>query len=682
MRRRPLLAALLLAALATACGPVVEVAPTAPADLAEPQQTSVVLDADGGVLAELHAEQDRELVALEEVPEVLVAAVLAVEDPRFYDHGGLDGQALARALLTNARQGTIAEGGSTITQQLAKNAVTGDARTVGRKLEEASVALQLEAELGKDGVLERYLNTVYLGNGAYGVAAAARRYFGAEIGELDLGAAALLAGLLSAPSRNDPYAEPERAEAARGRALEAMVREGVIDRARAEEVAAEPLGVGPAPVVGRRDAPYFVDLVVDRLEHDPAFEALGDTPAERADRLFRSGLVVETTLDPAWQEAAEAAVAATVGEPDDPAAAIVAIDPATGAVRGLVGGRDWDDATDPSARFNLATTAARQPASVLKPVVLAAALERGWSLGDHLPAPASLELPADPPEEPDAWEVANHRDHDYGLATLREAVTLSMNTPFAALVDELGPETIASLAADLGVTTPLEARRTLALGVHEVTVLDVATVQATLAAGGVHRRPSVISSVRDAEGQVLYEREPDPGRRVLDPAVAWQVTRALEGVVAAGTGERGDIARPLAAKTGTSQDNVDAWFAGYTPDLAAAVWMGFPEGRVPMEPPTTRRRVDGGTWPAELFARFAMSALEQVPAERFEPPDVDLRRVEVHATADCLAAPQTPGALRVARAFPAGLEPTELCLEPRGAVPLPQGRARAAGQGP
>ena len=681
MRRRTLLAILVLAALATACGPIVEVVPTAPADLDEPQQTSVVLDSEGAVLAELHAEQDRELVALEEVPEVLVEALLAVEDPRFYDHGGLDGRALARALLTNTREGRVAEGGSTITQQLAKNAATGDARTVGRKLEEASVALQLEAELGKDGILERYLNTVYLGNGAYGVGAAARRYFGAEVGDLDLGAAALLAGLLSAPSRNDPYAAPERAEAARDRALEAMVRQGVIDVARAEEVAAQPLGVGPAPVVGQREAPYLVDLVLDRLQHDPAFDALGASPAERADRLFRSGLVIETTLDPAWQQAAEAAVAATVGEPGDPAAAMVAIDPSTGEIRALVGGRDWDDAADPAARFNLATTAARQPASVLKPVVLAAALEQGWSLGDHLPAPASLELAADPPEEPDAWEVGNHRERDYGLATLREAVTLSMNTPFAALIEEVGPEAVAALAADLGVATPLEARRTLALGVQEVTVLDVASVQATLAAGGVHRRPSAVSRVLDADGEVLYERAPDEGRRVLEPAVAWQLTRALEGVVTAGTGERAGIARPLAAKTGTSQDNVDAWFAGYTPDLAAAVWIGFPEGRVPMEPPTTRRRVDGGTWPAELFARFAMSALERVPAEGFEPPDVDLRSVEVHATADCLAAPHTPSALRVERTFPAGLEPTELCLEPEGAVPAPSGGAHAASDG-
>ncbi len=677
MRRRTLLGLLALAVLASACGPIVEVVPTAPADLAEPQQTSLVLDADGGVLAELHAEQDRELVTLEEVPDVLVAAVLAVEDPRFYEHGGLDGRALARALLTNTREGAIAEGGSTITQQLAKNAATGDARTLGRKLEEASVALQLEAELGKDGILERYLNTVYFGNGAYGVGAAARRYFGTDVGELDLGASALLAGLLSAPSRNDPYSEPQRAEAVRDRALEAMVQEGMIAAAQAEEVSAAPLGVGPAPVVGRRDAPYFVDFVLDEVQHDPAFGALGASPTERADRLFRSGLVIETTLDRHWQGAAEAALATTLPEPGDPAAAIVAIDPTTGEIRALVGGRDWDDASDPTARFNLATTAARQPASVLKPVVLAAALEQGWSLGDHLPAPATLELAADPPDEPDAWEIDNHWERDYGNATLREAMILSMNTPFAALIEDVGPEAVAALAADLGVATPLESRRTLALGTEEVTVLDVASVQATLAAGGVHREPSAVSRVLDADGEVLYEGAPDTGRRVLDPAVAWQLTRALEGVVTTGTGERGAIARPLAGKTGTSQDNVDASFAGYTPDLAAAVWIGFPEGRVPMEPPTTRRRVDGGTWPAELFARFAMSALEQVPAERFEPPDVELRRVEVHATADCLAAPHTPPALRVERAFPAGLEPTETCLEPEGAVPVPAGGAPA-----
>lgn len=666
MRRRPLLAALLLAALATACGPVVEVAPTAPADLAEPQQTSVVLDADGGVLAELHAEQDRELVSIDDIPQVLRDAVIAVEDARFELHAGVDARAVARAFLQNAREGRVTEGGSTITQQLAKNVATGDARTLRRKLEEASVALQLESQLSKDEILEHYLNTVYFGNGAYGVQTASRRYFGIDVAGLSLPQAALLAGLLQAPATYDPLSAPEAATARRDLVLDIMRRRGKIDAETAQEARAADLGLDPQRTSDGLRAPYFVAHVMDALQHDERFAALGDDPVERAHLLFRGGLEIETTLDSSWQEAAEDAVAATLTDPEDPRGAVVAIDPRTGGIRALVGGRDYFDADDPVARFNLATQAERQPGSTFKTVALAAALADGHALEDRYAAPASIELPADPPAEPASWTVTNYDDRDLGELSLREATVRSANTAYAQLVGEVGAERVAAMAHDLGVAAERDLRgyRSIALGSQEVTVLDMATVQATLAAGGIRREPSAVTRVTAADGTVLYDRGTPEGERVLDEGVAWLVSDALSDVVASGTGQRASLRRPLAGKTGTSQRSADAWFAGYTPDLAAAVWIGFAEGQVPMVPPTTRARVEGGTWPAELFARFGTRALEAVPTSDFPVPEAHLVHVTVDTRHDCLPTAYTPRHRVAERAYLAGSEPTEPCDEP------------------
>ena len=651
------------ALLVAGCGPILEVEPTASAELTVPPETSVVRDASGGSLAELHAEQDRDPVQLDAVPDILREAVVAIEDARFFEHRGIDGRAIARALVENTREGRVAEGGSTITQQLAKNLATGDAQTLGRKLEEASVALQLEAEMSKDEILERYLNTVYFGQGTYGVQAAARRFLGADVGDLGLAEASLLAGLLRAPSRYDPFADPGAARQRRDVVLDVMARRGVISEAEAQAVRAEPLHLRPAEDNAGHRAPYFTAHVLDLLQHDPRFAVLGDTAVERADRIFQGGLEIQTTLDPQWQRAAEDATAATTGEPDDPRAAVVAIDPMTGEIRALVGGRDWNDADDPVARYNLAVQARRQPASTFKAIALAAALEDGWTLDDRLPAPAQLELAASE-HEPEPWIVGNHEDRDYDEVTLREATVWSVNTAYAELADAVGAERVTELAANMGITTPLEPYRSVVLGAQEVTVLDVASVQATLAAGGVHRPPSAVTRIIAPDGEVLYERGRVEGERVLDEAVAWQVTTALEDVVARGTGERASLKRPVAGKTGTSTGSADAWFAGYTPDLAAAVWIGFPEGRVGMVPPRTRTRVEGGTWPAELFARFGVAALADQPARAFAVPDSELVHVSVDVEAGCLPTVFTPPDRRVERAFLAGNEPTEDCPAP------------------
>jgi membrane peptidoglycan carboxypeptidase len=651
--------------LVSACGRFVDVTPIGRVELPPVAETSVVLGADGSLLTELHAEQDRDVVPLSRVPEVLRAAVISVEDTRFYAHGGVDARAIARAVRENAEHGRVVQGGSTITQQLAKNAITGSEQTLERKLTEASLALQLEAEFTKDEILEQYLNTVYFGNGAYGVQTAARRYFGVDVSAVTLSQAALLAGLLKAPATYDPYGNPQAALQRRNLVLSLMAAAG---RASPEEAAAAretALEVAPPPAA-QRTAPYFVAHVLEQLQHAPQFHVLGEDPVARAERIFRGGLRIETTLDRGWQRAAEAAVAQSLAADDGLRAALVAIDPATGSIRAMVGGRDFFDADDPSAQFNLATKALRQPGSTFKVLVLAAALAQGRSLDDRYPAPDRISIPPRPPEEPGAWEVGNYGGTAFGDLTLRQATAFSVNVVYAQLMEEVGPAAVARLAEAAGVRRVLPPRRSLALGAVEVTPLELASVQATLAAGGVYRTPTAVLRITAANGDVLWERPEPTGERVMDEAVAWLTTTALGDVVAFGTGERANLHRPMAGKTGTTQEGADAWFAGYTPDLAAAVWLGFPEGRVPMVPPRTTIRVEGGNLPAELFARFGTRALADIPAHDFPIPEVALTTVRVDTTRNCLPNPYTPPEVIAERAYLTGTEPTELCTEPTG----------------
>ena len=619
-RRAPTAVVVLLAMLLTGCGDMVEIRPLRSVSVPQPHRPTVVVDADGGRLAELVGDGLGHPITLDEVAPVLVEAVIAVEDVRFRSHDGIDVRSLARALVRNVRDGRIVEGGSTITQQLAKNTTTGPARTLERKITEASIAWQLEQALSKDEILARYLNSAYFGNGAHGIESAAREYFGIHARELDLPRAALLAGMLRSPARYDPRRHRAAARRRRDLVLRLMRDQGRITAAAARAAMDRPVDVG-APRRRFWDAAYFVDHVLDELQHHPDFAFLGASPRQRAQRVFAGDLRVETTLDPAWQAAAEDAIDGTLTRPRDPDGALVAIDPATGAIRALMGGRDYfgDGAV---ARFNLATDARRQPGSTFKAVVLAAALRAGHTLDETFAAPGQIRL-APAAGEPEPWTVRNHADTAFGTIDLATATTWSVNVVYAQLVDDIGAGRVAKMARALGVRSRLRPFRSLALGAQEVTVLDMASVQATLAAGGVHHPPFAIERITDGD-DVLYERPPHLGRRVLDQSVALQVTAALRDVVRSGTGVRANARRPLAGKTGTTQDGADAWFAGYTPDMAAATWIGFHGGRIPMVPPRTRTTVEGGTWPAEAFARFTLEALEDVPANDFTVriPDV------------------------------------------------------------
>jgi len=601
-------AAVTSAVLAAGCSYTTpDVSPAPPVNA----QSTTVLAADGSVLTRLDGGEHRIEVGWQDIPRHLADAVVAIEDRRFWNHVGIDLQAIVRAARTNVEAGDIVEGGSTITQQYVKSAFLRRDRTLDRKIEEASLAIQLERSHTKEEILTYYLNTVYLGAGAYGIGAAADTYFGKPVPELSLAEAALLAGLIRTPSADEPFSNPDGALDRRGEVLDAMAAQGWIDEGTRDAADSEPLGLTTGALQDTTTAPYFVDAVERWALERPE---LGATPQERALALYSGGLRIETTLDPALQAEAEQAVERVLPEAGDPDAALVVLQPGTGEVKAWVGGRDYDG-QGPHAKFDLVGLARRPAGSVFKPMVLATALEQGVPLGREYSAPAHLELAV----TGGTWEVENYDGIEGGVVDLADATVFSLNTAYAALVTDVGPDGVVHTAARLGVDSPLEAVPSITLGSQDVSPLDIAASYTALASDGIHHEPALVSRITDADGSVLYEHRPDPVEAV-SPATAHTVTDVLRQVIERGTGYRARIGRPAAGKTGTSQDWADAWFAGYTPDLVAVVWVGFAESRVPMVPPRTRETVTGGSWPARIWQLFMTAALAERPAAEFPPP--------------------------------------------------------------
>jgi penicillin-binding protein 1A len=596
-------------------------------------ETTIVYASDGSVLAEWHAGEDRQLVDYASIPRVVVDAVVSIEDERFWEHSGVDIEAIGRAVIANIEAGDIVQGGSTITQQYLKNVLLTSDVSLDRKLEEAILAVRLEEGLDKEEILERYLNTVYFGAGAYGIATAADRYFDEPLGHLTLAQAALLAGLIKAPSRLNPYESPDAAMERRDIVLRKMHELGYIDEAALDEALAERLSLRPK-VSAKERYPYFVEEVKRRLLDDPR---LGTTTAERYNAIFRGGLRIHTTIDPVVQDAADAAVDAVM-EVGGPSASLVAIDPRTGHVLALVGGRDFYDPDDPIAQFNLATQGHRQPGSSFKPFVLAAALEDGWHLDDVIEAGRSVEIAT--PSGP--WKVDNYGGATFPSLTLSEATVFSVNVAYARLIDDIGPQRVVDVAEAAGITADLQPLHSLALGAQEVTTLDMVSAYGTFATGGVHVDPIFVTAIEDAAGGTVWSAVPVVSE-VMPRQVADDVTAALTEVVQRGTAQRARIGREIAGKTGTSQSHADAWFVGYTPELVAGVWVGFPEGQVPLEPPNTEYVITGGRWPAEIWADFASAALATTPYGDLETiGDDGLVTVEIDLDTGLLAGPSCP----------------------------------------
>jgi len=512
---------------------------------------------------------------IEDLPDYLIDAVLAVEDRRFYHHMGVDIRGTIRAVVANIRAGRVVQGGSTLTQQLAKNLFLTSERTLERKVQEVLLAFWLESRFTKDEILELYLNRVYFGGGAWGVEAASTRYFGRSASELSLGEAALLAGLLKAPSRYSPISDAERAAARATVVLDLMEQTGRITPDERIEAAATPIRVSRG--ASSSGAQYFIDWVAPQVR-----ELVGPDHGD---------LRITTTLDVEAQRAAEFAVSQIMADPDQARganeAALVSL-AHDGAVRAMVGGRDYQ-----TSQYNRAVLAQRQPGSAFKPFVYASAFEAGLTPDD---------IRSDSPVQVGDWAPANYNGTYRGDMTLREAFARSSNAVAVRVAEETGRGHIARLAQRLGIESRLQVDRSLALGAYEVNPLEMATAYAAFANGGRRAQSYGIVMIEDSDGNILYEAQPVPGDVVLDGRTYDRMQSLFRSVIVWGTGRRAAVAGlEIGGKTGTTNDFRDAWFAGFGGELVTVVWTGNDDNE-----PTDR--ATGGGPPAAIFAQYMTDA--------------------------------------------------------------------------
>ncbi len=574
-----------------------------PTDISTARST-IVLDRNNKLIARLHAEADRVDIPFSQMPEHLREAVLAAEDHDFYTHSGVSLPSIVRAAFANVTGLGVRQGGSTITQQFVKNAYVGSERTLWRKFKEAIVSVKIEGQLSKDEILHDYLNTIYLGRGAYGVEAAAQTYFRTNARKLELHESALLASIIKAPETYDPVRNPEGAKQRRDFVLQTMAKLRFITDAQAAEAIAKPVKVRDRALVSAPAAvgAHFVEDVRRIL--------MGQYGA---DKVYRGGMIVRTTLDLEFQKFAEEAVASVLDRKDDPQAALVAVDTQTGGVIAMVGGRTFEE-----NQFNLASQGRRQAGSAFKPFVLATAVDSEYSVKSRFKAPAKIKLETGFVP----WEVANYDFKNYGQIDLIKATEFSVNTVYAQLILKVGPRAAADMAAQLGITSKLDVVPSLTLGTSGVSPMEMAGAYATFASGGMHAQPHLIRAIQDADKKTIFESEIKLAR-VVQPKVADTVAYALTQVVKNGTGRSAALgARPVGGKTGTTEDHVDAWFAGFTRQIATTVWMGFPDGKRKMKD-VRGIAVTGGSFPAQIWRAFMERAVEKMPVEGFGKPSFE-----------------------------------------------------------
>jgi penicillin-binding protein 1A len=578
------------------------------------QVDGYVYAADGHtILAVLRGSQSRVLVPSDRINAWMKQAIVATEDRRFYEHRGIDIRGMGRALLADIEHKSAVQGGSTITQQFVKNELTGNDRSITRKLKEATLAWQLEQNWDKDQILTAYLNTIYFANGAYGVERAARTYFGHSSQKLTLAEAALLAGIPEDPSRYDPVEHPDAAKARRAVVLRLMLSQGIINAKQFRHAAAAPMpkpqNVHLSGVIGQ--SPYFGEYVKQQLLNDPQFGAK---------RVFGGGYRVHTTINLRLQRLARAAIDKWLPSPDGPQAALVAVNPSNGAVLAMYGGRNFH-----ASQFNLAVQGERQPGSSFKPFVLATALKEGIS-----PASTFVSKPVSIFLGNKYWNVNNYEGEYLGTIDLTKAISASDNSVFAQLTKVVGPTNVARTAHQLGIKSPLQGVFSIGLGTQAVDPLEMARAYATFANGGYRvdgavfgNQPRAITKIDNASGKVVYANAP-VRRRMMSGDDAHLLTQLLEGVVTSGTGRAAALPnQPVAGKTGTTENYGDAWFVGYTPQLVTAVWVGYPKGLRPMLTEYHGGPVAGGTFPAQIWKTFMESALSAIgahPASFPSPP--------------------------------------------------------------
>src|SRR5256885_234905 len=534
----------------------------------QPIQGTKVYDDNDELLTELHVER-RIFVPLAHIPQTLRDAVIATEDRRFYSHFGVDPIGVARAVWQNYRRGRIVEGGSTITQQLTKVLFLTPDKSLERKMKEAALALELERRYSKDRILEMYMNQIYFGNGAYGVEAAARTYFGKSVTELSLKDAALLAGLPRAPSTYSPFEHPEAAKRRREVVLRRLVEYGAVKDPDAKKLARADLGLIP-PERRRTTGQYFLEFVQQALEAKYG-----------ADLVFKGGLNVYTTLNPTMQLVAEQSLREGLkalqgrtakGQPgDSPEGAVITVEPQTGYVKAIVGGTDFF-----RSEFNRAVQAKRQPGSAFKPFIYIAALEAGFTAASQIEdAPVSYAVGSNG----QSWKPENYDRKFRGATTLQQAIEESVNVVTVKLQERVGINKTVQVARRLGISSRLDINLSLALGTSDLSLLELTSAYSALANQGVWMPPVTVRYITDAEGKLLEEHVPE-GREALTPETAYVITQMLRGVVERGTGVAAKaLGRPIAAKTGTTNDYSNAWFIGFTPRLATGVWVGYDRPR-------------------------------------------------------------------------------------------------------
>jgi penicillin-binding protein 1A len=564
-------------------------------------RSTFVYAADDSFLGTIPSTVNRQLVTPEQISPWAKRATVAIEDRRFYLHRGVDYRGIARAAVENVRQGEIVEGASTLTQQLVRNLYLTRERTLERKKQEACLALELERGWSKRRILTTYLNRVYYGNRAYGIEAAARTYFSRGAWALEPEQAALLAGLVRAPAIYDPFLRPRTALARRNTVLDAMMETGALSLERAEELKAKPLGLQRGRLYDTRREPLFFDVVQRELER-----VYGE------ERARGGGLRVYTTIEPRWQAHARAVARQTLGRPDDPAVAVVSVDPRNGAVRAMVA-----HAPGRGLQFNLAVQGRRQAGSAFKTFVLAEAIRRGANPYATYYNSAPFSYVPGPGQEP--WEPKTYSGETYGRSNLVQATLRSDNLVYGKLTLDLGPESVARTARELGVQAPLDPVASIGLGANEVSVLGMASAYATLAAGGVRREPFAIRKVLLPGGKKdeasFVRAEPE---RVLPSGVARHVTDILIQNVERGTGTAAQLGRPVAGKTGTTDRHTDAWFVGYVPQVSTAVWVGYP-GKTTRMLDVRGIRVTGGSFPAQIWSGYMSKVLARAPVAEWPP---------------------------------------------------------------
>jgi penicillin-binding protein 1A len=622
----------------------------------QPLAGTKVYDDNDEIITELHVER-RIFVPLAHIPQTLRDAVIATEDRRFYSHFGVDPIGIARAVYQNYRRGRIVEGGSTITQQLTKVLFLTPDKSLERKIKEAVLALELERRYSKDRILEMYLNQVYFGNGAYGVEAASRTYFGKSVGELAVREAALLAGLPRAPSSYSPFEHGDAARRRREIVLRRMVEYGVLDDAESKRLARTDLGLIP-PERRRTTGQYFLEYVQQTLEGKYG-----------ADMVFKGGLNVYTTLNPTMQLAAEQALrdglkalegrTAKGKTAEHPEGAIVTLEPQTGYVRAMVGGYDFF-----RSEFNRAVQARRQPGSAFKPFVYIAALEAGFTPASRVEdAPVSYAIGP----KGEAWKPDNYDRKYRGPTTLQQAVEESVNIVTVKVQERVGLGKTIQVARRFGIASPLHMNLSLALGTSDLTLLELTSAYGALANQGEWLTPTTIRYVTDAQGKLLEEHVTEP-REAVAPETAYVMTHMLRGVVERGTGVAAKaLARPIAAKTGTTNDYSNAWFVGFTPRLATGVWVGYDRPR------SLGKDETGSRVAVPIWVSYMGKVLGDSPREDFPVPDkIVFVPVDLDPSNECVRV--------VSMAFVRGTEPLACGRRPAVPSPLPPGAPGSAPQ--